>query len=51
MLWLVSLLEAQIIALRTRGDDLDKAFDAHNVASYTIAEGIVADLIDGASNE
>lgn len=52
---LVSLLEAQIITLRTRGDAtsdaLDKAFDAHNVASYTVAEGIVADLIDGASNE
>lgn len=52
---LVSLLEAQIITLRTRGDAvgdaLDKAFNAHNVASYTIAEGIVADLIDGASNE
>ena len=48
---LVSLLEAQIIALRTRSDALDRAFNAHNVASYTIAESIVADLIDGASNE
>lgn len=52
---LVSLLEAQIIALRTRGaavgDALDKAFNAHDVTSYTIAESIVADLIDGASNE
>lgn len=48
---LVSLLEAQIITLRTRGDALDKAFNAHDVTSYTIAESIVADLIDGASNE
>lgn len=48
---LVSLLEAQIIALRTRGDALDKAFNAHDVTSYTIADGIVADLIDGASNK
>lgn len=52
---LVSLLEAQIIALRTGGDAvgdaLDRASNAHNVASYTIAESIVADLIDGASNE
>ena len=52
---LVSLLEAQIIALRTGGDAvgaaLDRTFNAHNVASYTIAESIVADLIDGASNE
>ena len=52
---LVNLLEAQIIVLRTRGDAvgdaLDRAFNAHNVASYTIAESIVADLIDGASNE
>ena len=52
---LVSLLEAQIIALRTRGDAvgdaLDRVFNAHNVASYTIAESIIADLIDGASNE
>lgn len=52
---LVSLLDAQIIALRTRGDAvggaMDRAFDAHNVASYTIAESIVADIIDNASNE
>lgn len=52
---LTSLLEAQIITLRTRGDAtgdaLDRAFNAHNVASYTVAESIVADLIDGASNE
>lgn len=48
---LTMLLEAQIITLRTSGDALDKAFNAHNVASYTIAESIVADLIDGASNE
>lgn len=52
---LTSLLEAQIIALRTSGDAvgdaLDKAFNAHDVTSYAIAESIVADLIDGASNE
>lgn len=48
---LVSLLEAQIITLRTRGDALDKAFNAHDVTSYSIAESVVADLIDGASNE
>lgn len=52
---LVSLLEARIIVLRTKGDAvgdaLDKALNAHNVTSYTIAESIVADLIDGASNE
>ena len=48
---LVSLLEAQIIALRIGGDALDRAFNAHNVASYTIAESIITDIIDGASNE
>lgn len=48
---LVSLLEAQIIAPRTSGDALDSAFNEQNVDSYTIAESIVADLIDGASNE
>ena len=52
---LTNLLEAQIITLRASGDAtgdaLDKAFNAHDVTSYTIAESIVADLIDGASNE
>lgn len=47
--------KSKIFALRTGGDAvgdaLNRAFNAHNVASYTIAERIVADLINGASNE
>lgn len=52
---LTTLLEAQIIVLRTKGDRvgdaLDRAFNAHGVASYTVAESIVADIIDNTSNE
>lgn len=52
---LTTLLEAQIIVLRTKGDRvgdaLDRAFNAHGVASYTVANSLVAGLIDATEGE
>ena len=48
---LLDLLEARITVLRTDGSRLgeaiNSAFDNHSVSSYTVAESMVSNMIDG----